>query len=458
MTEVGAGLARSSMYGTTASARIGVALRRRLVPLAMIGALVLVSLLYSLLWGPVVAHHSYWVVPGDLWGTFRTAQFVSWGDIGDLYNTGGGLVSLPGISVVLAPAALPIDHLGLSIGFPIGIQHPSAWFVLGPYEVGLGALVLVPLDSLAERLGLGRGARNLSTFAEAAVLFPVLAIWGHPEDSIALALAIWGLEAAFDDHWRRAGWLLGLALATQPLVVLIVPIVVGLAPSREWPKLALRGVLPSALLVAIPLAESWRQTTTALLKQPNYPRIDHATPWLVFAPVLSRTRSIVVPHFGQLKLAGGTERFTTSLVHTVAGEVVAAGPGRLISIALACGLGVYVWRRRPGQEQLVWLCCVALGLRCVFEAVMDPYYLWPPLALAFVLVVRRWPRFAVACAASAALTWWSYRHIGPWEWWLPVVILLGVVVAAAWPATKRPESQSETLVDGSARRPVGAGV
>ncbi|HXR54343.1 MAG TPA: hypothetical protein VN793_04775 [Acidimicrobiales bacterium] len=414
-------------------------------------ATIATTMAYTLLWGPLFGHPD-WITPGDLWGTFHTSQFVAWGDIGDVYSTGGGLVSLPGISVVLAPVALLVNLLHLSIGFPFGIPHPAAWLVLGPYQAAVGALVLLPLDALAEELGAGRTARLASSVCEAVVLWPVLAIWGHPEDSVAMAFAVWGLLATLRGRWRAAGWLWGLALVMQPLVVLMVPIVFAMAPRRQWPKLALRSALPSAALVVIPLVQSWRQTTTALLKQPNYPTIDHPTPWLSLAPVLSKTHPVRVKHLGQTLLPSGSIHFVIGTVRSVAGETVAAGPGRLIAIGLALLIGVYVRRHRPTHEQVVWLCCVALSLRCVFEAVMNPYYLWPPLAIAFVLVVRsRW-RFGLAFVAGAGLTVWSYRHTGPWEWWVPVVLLLGVVVVAALPArtTEHPEV---TLAD--RRTPVG---
>jgi|ERR1039458_7031202 hypothetical protein len=423
-----------------AESPLGASARRRAVPIVLIVATVATTMAYTLLWGPLFGHPD-WITPGDLWGTFHTSQFVAWGDIGDVYSTGGGLVSLPGISVVLAPVALLVNHLGLSIGFPFGIPHPAAWLVLGPYQAAVGALVLLPLDALAEELGAAATARLASSICEAVVLWPVLAIWGHPEDSVAMAFAVWGLLATLRGRWRAAGWLWGLALVMQPLVVLMVPIVFAMAPRRQWPKLALRSVLPSAALVVIPLVQSWRQTTTALLKQPNYPTIDHATPWLSLAPVLSKTHPVRVKHLGQTLLPSGSIHFFIGTVRSVAGETVAAGPGRLIAIGLALLIGVYARRHRPTHEQVVWLCCVALSLRCVFEAVMNPYYLWPPLAIAFVLVVRsRW-RFGLAFVAAAGLTVWSYRHTGPWEWWVPVVLLLGVVVVAALPArtTEHPE-------------------
>src|ERR1700728_2907769 len=219
--------------------------RRRTVPIALIVMKVIATMAYTLLWGPLFGH-SVWITPGDLWGTFHTAQFVAWGNIGGVYSDSGGLVSLPGISVVLAPVALLVIDFGLSIGFPFGIPHPMSWLVLGPYEAAVGALVLLPLDALAEELGAGRTARMTSSICEAIVLWPVLAIWGHPEDAVAMAFAVWGLLASMRGRWRAAGWLWGLALVLQPLVVLMVPIVVAMAPRREWPKLALRSILPSA--------------------------------------------------------------------------------------------------------------------------------------------------------------------------------------------------------------------
>lgn len=412
---------------------VGSAVRNRRFPLVMVLAVVAATMAYSLLWAPLVRHHGYWITPGDLWGTLRTAQFVGWGDIGDVYGHGTGLVSFPGISVVLAPVALIVSHLGLSVSFPYGLAHPSGWLVLGPYEAAVGAVVLIPLDVLAERLGLSRRARLVSTVLEAALVWPVVGIWGHPEDPLALAIALWGLLAALRGKWRAAGWLFGLALVMQPLVILMVLVVAGLAPLRQWPKLALRGVLPSVALLAIPLEQSWNTTITALFKQPNYPSIDHATPWVSLAPVLSRSDVTTVQHFFLTRLPSGLPNFTAISARTVSGPVVAAGPGRLIAIALCAAIGLYVYRRKPDPMQVVWLCCVALSLRCVFEAVMDPYYLWPPLALAMVLAARSPVRLALTALFGAGITWWSYRFLGPWLWWTPITVTLAAVIVIVRP-------------------------
>jgi len=423
--------------------------RARLVPLLLIAASVATVMAYSLLWGPLVLHHPDWLVKGDIWGTFRTAQFVSWGDIGDVYRSGGGLVGFPGISVLLAPIALVVGHTGLSGGFPYGIPHPTAWLVLGPSAAILGSIVLIPLDALAEFVGLNGVRRIGLSIAEAVILWPVVGIWGHPEDSLALAFGIWGLLAVLRGKWRAAGWFWGLAVVMQPLVVLMMPIAFAMAPRRRWPGLVAKASLPSGLLVAVPLAQAWSATTQSLFRQPNFPTMDHPTPWMALAPVISKAHTVTLASLHETQLAGGSTRFDTRPVHIVLGEVVAAGPGRLLAIGLAVLLGVYVYRHPPTPAKAIWLCCVALSLRCVFETVMDPFYLCPPLALGFVTVAGgRW-RVVSASIGAVLLTWWSYRSVGPWEWWLPMVLLLGVVVVSAMPPSAAPQviSSAERTVE-----------
>ncbi len=49
-----------------------------------------VSVVFTLEWTPVVHHLPQWFTPGDIWGTFRSAHYVGWGDIGDIYTKGTG--------------------------------------------------------------------------------------------------------------------------------------------------------------------------------------------------------------------------------------------------------------------------------------------------------------------------------------------------------------------------------
>ncbi len=444
-------------------AEISAWIRSRRWPLVASALVVVSALVYSVAWGPLVQHLSYWIVPADLWGTFRSAHYVAWGDIGDVYAVQTGLVTFPGISVLLAPVAWLSSHFALTEAIPpFPVPHPQAWLLLGPVELLAGSVVLFPLDRIAGELGVRGRQRALLCVLEGALLWPVLAIWGHPEDPLAMAFGAWGLLAAQRGSWRSCGWLLGVALAIQPLVVVVFPIVFALAPIRQWLPLSVRAVLPSGALLTIPLVQEWGLTTRALFKQPNYPSLDHATPWLALAPVLSKPGRAISQRVARIRTHGLTH-FTVVTRHVVVGPVVAAGPGRLIAVGLALGVGLWVWRRKPSMPQVIWAAGVALSLRCFFEAVMDPFYLWPPLAFLAIVAIGGRRRFAITLAGSGFVTWWSYHHIGPWAWWGPIAGVLVVLVVAARPtkdalrAAQEPAPGAVEHCDGPAMVPVLVG-
>lgn len=110
-------------------------LRRRSWPVAVTALSLVTAMVYCLLWSPLVRHTHQWVVPGDIWGTFRSAQFVGWGDLGNVYGAGTGLVTFPGILLLLAPVAMITGAFGMTDSFPFQLAHPTSWLVLGPYEI-----------------------------------------------------------------------------------------------------------------------------------------------------------------------------------------------------------------------------------------------------------------------------------------------------------------------------------
>ncbi len=119
----------------------------------LVSVLVLVSgMLYSLLWGPVIRHHNTWVVPGDIWSAYRSAHFIGWGSLGSVYAAGTNFVTFPGILLLFAPLALLTGGLGLAENFPFAVPHPTAWLLLGPYEILIGCAALFACDALAQRL------------------------------------------------------------------------------------------------------------------------------------------------------------------------------------------------------------------------------------------------------------------------------------------------------------------
>jgi len=401
------------------------ALRRRRWPILATVVTLVAGMGYTLLHTLTVPGHLYrdtfWTVPSDLWGTYRSAHFIGWGAFGSVYSAGTSLVSFPGMLLLLTPVAMLTGALGLTESFPRALPHPTAWLVLGPYEILLSSVALFAADALAERLGVSPRRRVALCVVETIVLWNVDVVWGHPEDAVAVGLAIYALVLALDDRWSGAGWLFGAAVATQPLVLLMLPVVMALGGRSRVAGLLFRGAVPSALVLALPLAASFHTTVHAIVDQPNFPHIDHVTPWTTFAPVV-----------------GGSG-------HDLA---VAGGPGRVVALVLALGLGVIATRWRHDPQRIVWAAGLALALRCFTESVMDPYYLWPVLAVGLVAAAatRAWPRLLVASVAAVAITIAGDYWLGGWvAWWTITTAGLVAVLLAGFSRPGGPEGSSSPV-------------
>jgi len=380
-------------------------LGRRRWPLAMMLLFVIVSMVYSLWWGPVVHHSHVWMIPGDIWSTFRAAHWVGWGDIGGIYGSDTQLVTFPGIAVLLAPVATISSTLALGESHaPIFNSQPSSWLLLGPAILLLGSTCLLAFDALAEELGVHGPRRIVLCFMEAVVIFQVVTLWGHPEDMLALTFAMYAFLAMFCRRWSLSGWLWGAAIVIQPLVILMFPLAFVRTPKSQRLRLCLYGALPSVALLSAPVVMQWHQTSAVLLHQANARYLDHATPWIAWSPTLSRT-------------------------------TVGAGPGRMIAVLAAVLIGFMACRRAPSRVGLLWLCALALSLRCVFESVMVAFYLGPPLALIVLTAAtcgsRR--RLIGAWAIAMVATVYAFHRFSEWGYWLPMVAFLAIGLACAWP-------------------------
>ncbi len=420
--------------------------RRFVAPLVGLLVLVITGMSFSFFWNRLIHSSGIWVTPRDLWSTFRAAQYVTWGGLAQIYNNPAPFQTFPGIAIILAPVAQLADSLHLSASFPTALAHPTAWWVLGPVNLALGGLALFPLDELARRLGIVAKRRVALLALETLLIWPSVAIWGHPEDALSLALALWGLLALGERSWFRVGAFFGLAIVVQPLVFLIVPIVVALVPVRRWPSLVVEIMVPSLLALTAPLIQEWGPTTRTLLRQPNFLSLNHATPWASLAPVITPARVVRVPTLQRVKLPNGhfhlVEGFVT--VHSLA--VVAAGPGRVIAILAACAIGLVVKVRAPSWPIIVWLAALALSLRCVFEPVMVPYYLVPGLALALLVAARRVaPAFWSAALAAALCSWLSYFRVSAWDYYVAMTVPLAAVLATSWPSESRRDDDSTPI-------------
>jgi hypothetical protein len=382
---------------------------RRRWPLLAMAGLIVVGMLCST-WGAVLVGRPDWGLPDDLWRTLAAAQRLLHLDIGGLYTPPTKLISFPGAAVILVPVAAVADAAGLSLQLA-GPQnpHPPVWLLAGPYEIAIASLALLAADALAEHLGATQLKRVLLATAGAVALWGLTLRFGHPEDAVATGLFLFGILALAQSRIRRSGWLIGAAVAVQPLVLLALPFVLVTVGPRRWPRLLVRAAAPGALLLGIAAAANWPATVTAVTSQPNSPAVNRPTPW-------------------------------TSLIAHGSGGMVAAGPARALAVLVACGCALLAGRRwraaaRTGEwstgrlTELLWWVAVALALRCVFEPVMVAYYLWPALAVALIAASRSWPRLLAVSAASAALTFGAQAPWrDPWTWWLPVTAGLALTL------------------------------
>ena len=386
---------------------------RRLFPVLATVGLIAIGMAVTTWWGPALAGRSAWILPDDLWGTLVAGQRLAHLDLAGLYTQPTGLVSLPGTAVILAPVAAIIDAAGLSLHTP-GAHNaqPQAWLLAGPYQMAVSAVALFAADAIAERLGVTRLKRAALAAAGAVTLWSVSVLWGHPEDAVAVGLLLFAILALADGRAGRAAWLTGAAVAVQPLVLLALPVMLVAIEPRRLVGFLTRAAAPGAVLLAAAAAANWTATIHAVTSQPNWPGVDHPTPWNSLAPHLST-------------------------------GAIAAGPARAVTILVACGCALVAGRRwgaarhgahwsRETLQQVVWWAAVALALRSVFEPVMVAYYLWPVLAAALIAASRSWPHLIATSVATSTLTFVSQATWrGPWSWWAPMVAGLAVTLFLA---------------------------
>jgi hypothetical protein len=392
-------------------------LETRSPPVVATIAFLVIAMAYSLWWS-VVAHggHLQLSSPGDLWSITSSSSSLLHGEFGRMYERHIALTSPPGYEFVLAPAVGLGQLLGLAPHLKVSGEPLSLWFVIGPVAILTSSVVLFAVDAVARFWGIPERWRLALALVGGVGVASVVQEWGHPEDCVALALVIWsalalergrvgdggvGNEGAVGGL-AAAGWLLGLAVAFQPLALLAVTPIFARVGWRSVPGLTVRLVLPSLLVLIAPLSASASHTIWVLTKQPVFPDKVSSTPWSHFAP---------------------------SIGH---GEV-AGGPTRLLSTALGAVVGFVVCRRRHDLATVLTLTAVALALRVLFESELCGYYFWPVAALCLLLSLRRGQaRFVVCAVASAVIVVvGNHRvHTVGW-WWVTMMIATAVLMLTA---------------------------
>ncbi len=396
-------------------------------PLAL--GLVLTGLAYYFWWGPMIEHQPVWTVGGDAWGIYRAAHFVGWGDIGGAYAPAHGLVSCPGVAVLLAPVAWFTGALHLSESFPpFIVPHASAGLVFQPIELAMAASVLFPVARLAGERGIDRRLTHVVLVVMAVLAWPTAAVWGHGEDTLAVTMALWTIVALAHGSGGRSGWLLGFGIVMQPLVVMLFPLFWAVTPSGRRAIFTLRSAVPSAGLLGAAFLSDPGDTWRAVVVQPTPPSLNHPTPWIAWSPRVP----IVTSQSLHSVLVGGRPVATEHVLrHTYE---VAGGPGRLVDLVVALAVAVWAWRRPPSPAGLIWLSATVLAARCFLEAVMTPYYVMAPLMfLVLAAAGRSTVRFVLASVLALFVEVYSYGHYPPWVWWTPIVVALSVMLVLGCP-------------------------
>jgi uncharacterized membrane protein len=269
--------------------------------------------------------------------------------------------------------------------------------------------LLAGVVALLRACGRGRRLWEPLTVLLVACLPPVWSCIGnvfHPQDLIAMGLALGGIACVRRDRWALAGVLLAIAVLSQQFALLVAIPLFVIAPGHRRMRFALAGIGTSAVVV-LPIVAS---TSRAVAR----------------AVVLGTGDS---PGFG------GTVLWE---LHLHGGALVLVS--RILPIAVSAVLA-YWCRQRFGSPSLlepvplVALVALCLSLRLVFEQNIQHGYYFMALSVALVLLevmsgrlrgsLVAWIVLMTLVFDNGATNWFydeSWRGVG--QKTLPIVVIL----------------------------------
>jgi hypothetical protein len=388
--------------------RVSAWIDARAVPLIVTMVCAVAGAAYSFFW--LVAARHGWQSYSDLWNSAGLALGIGHGHFASVYSPSSYLDSPPGLEFLLAPVMVVGHALGL--GTTAAQSSTKVFGVLvAAVATAYGCTVLFALDAVARRWEYSDARRVALAVLSGLGVVSAAVFWGHPEDCIALALVLWAalaVEQKGAGGLRRAGWLLGIAVACQPLALLAVAPIVARARWRDVWSVAWRLVVPSALVLFPELVAAPARALHAVVDQPFYPPAESTTPF-----------SHLARYLGQGMYSGGTLRLVVTVVAIVVGWV-------------AC-------RRRYDLPFVLYVMAIAFTLRVVFESELLGFYFFPVVALCLLLSLRSgWARFDVCAAVSLLnLALGNRREHYIALWWpamMATVLVLLVLAYTALPA------------------------
>jgi hypothetical protein len=354
------------------------------------------------------------------------AWAIAHGHLACAYPANAGWLRAPLYPLVSGVAAL-LTRIGHGVPFPtsaaLGPNCSRALSAMNNWSVRSGAIVpslriaflsfLVLAGGVVAFLrasGRGRCGWEPAAVCLVSLLSPVFMCideYFHPEDLMAIGLALGGLAMVRRGRWAWAGALLGLALTSQQFVLLVIaPLLVMLPANR---RMIFAGFLGGAFaLVSLP-----------------------------FVALTSGRAIDSIVGLGNTQSGGET---LLGVLHL--GSVVLFAASRLLPIALALGLALWA-KRRLGVRvleplPLASVVATSLALRLVFEVYLYGYYFMAVGVMFIVLDVlqRRISLYSIGWIAVVTLAFDPVRFGGDplyvvpvWVWQLllvPTAITLAV--------------------------------
>jgi len=389
--------------------RVSAWLDARSAPVVATVLYAIAGLGYALLWATLA--HRGWHSDSDLWNSAGLSLAIGHGHWSAVYAPPSQLDAAPGFEVLLAPVMVAGHALGLATTSAEGTSYKAFGLILAPVATAMAASVLFALDAVARRWGYSEARRFALAPVAGIGVVSAAVFWGHPEDCIALALVLWAalaVDRAGVGGLHRAAWLLGLAIACQPLALLAVAPVVARFGWREWRGAAWRLALPTVVVILPELIAAPARTLHAVVDQPFFPPAESSTPFGHFA------RSL-----GHGMYSGGTLRLVATLA--------------------AVALGYVMCRRRHDLPTVLFVMALAFSLRVVLESELLGFYFYPVIALCLLLTLRArsWSPFAACAVVSVLCVALGNRRAHDVVLWWPAIMATTVAMIGLARAARR---------------------
>jgi len=359
---------------------------------AIVGGMFASTLLQSML------GHTAWWIPGDAWISLRAAHYVPQGTYPLIYETGtlhDVFAAGPLVPLVLAPIAAIGDLFHLQESYPLPRAYPSMWLVFGPYTLASAIPLLYAARALATQVGIRAGRVFLQWMVLLFVFVPIVVVYGHFEDAVALALLMLAFRDLFAARELRGALFVAAAIVFKQWALLAVPVYVAACPSVLRARTAVRSVVPPVLFMGAFVAVDHPYATRALLQPGTWASLGHSALWL-----------------------------------PATADYVSSVPARTGAFALALLVGWFTRNERDPVTVLGALGCVLLS-RFLFESVVHAYYLAPGIA---VLLLAEWAlgsrgrRFVTQVMLGAALLLAFPFHPPRLLWWIVVYVLTAALL------------------------------